>query len=136
VLGAVFLNSDTRRFLVVIDQRLADNDAQRSRYRMTVAEELAHLILHGEIIRRLNDVGEFQQLQRHAQWNDLERNAKRFAAAVLMPGSVLLEEANVVYSGLVKVAGYGNIDVIQKYPLTPFAIHLQIVATWTGGPGM
>jgi hypothetical protein len=115
VLGAVFFDLDTQRFLVVVDDGLADSDSQRNRYRMTVAEELAHLVLHGDVIRQMSDVDDFRTLQSHPDWKKIEANARRFAAAVLMPGSVLLVEANAVYSKLVKTAGYNDLDAIQKY---------------------
>lgn len=126
VLGAVFIDADTQRSLVVIDEGLADNESQRNRYRMTVAEELGHLVLHGNVIRQLSDVNDFRQLQRHPQWNEIERNAKRFAAAVLMPGSVLLTEANAVYRLLVKHAGYGNFAVVQKYLKNQLASRFEV----------
>ncbi len=126
VLGAVFLDLETRRFLVVVDDKLADDASQRNRYRMTVAEELAHLVLHGDIIRQMSDVDDFKRLQNHRDWNKIEGNARRFAAAILMPGSVLTVEANAVYAELVKVAGYDNFDAIQKFLTTRLADRFKV----------
>lgn len=126
VLGAVFFDLDTKRFLVVIDDRLADNDVQRSRYRMTVAEELAHIVLHGDVIRQMTDVNDFKRLQNHRDWKDIEGNARRFAAAVLMPGSILQVEANAIYAELVKAVGFGNLDAIQKWLTTRLASRFEV----------
>jgi len=124
--GAVFFDLDQQRFLVVIDEALADDEPRRNFYRMTVAEELGHVVLHGDIIRRLESIDDFRLLHRHGQWEEIERNAKRFAAAVLMPGSVLVQESNKVYGELVKHAGFGNVEVIQKYLRNQLAKRFEV----------
>lgn len=98
-----------------MDEDLADADHRRNFYRMTVAEELAHVVLHAEVIKRVVTIDDFRQLQQHTMWYEAERNAKRFAAALLMPPEEVLRESNRIYRELVRIAGYGNVEAIKKH---------------------
>ncbi len=108
--GMIARDPETSRLFVFIDDRLADT--QPTRYRMTVAEELGHLVLHPKMIDQVQTPADFKQLQQHYRWKQMERNAKRFAAAILMPGGALTLQAERLYPRLVKVAGYGNAPAI------------------------
>lgn len=103
VLGGVWRDIDSGGIYIFIDQDLADDDRPNSwaRYRMTVAEELAHLQLHRVLIEGVASPGDFKALHSHAQWDEIERNAKRFAAAILMPSSALARESARVYEEIV-----------------------------------
>ncbi len=90
VVGAVLRDLDRDCLLIYVDEDLADADHRRSFYRMTVAEELAHVVLHAEVIRQVVTIDDFRQLQQHRMLYQAERNAKRFAAALLMPPADLL----------------------------------------------
>ena len=96
-----------------IDERLADGNA--ARYRMTVAEELGHIVLHRSVIEKVGSFEEWSELQRHKLWGYVERNAKRFAAAILMPGSAVVRAAEEEYPRLVHTAGFTNVEAIEKY---------------------
>ena len=115
VVGAVLRDLDSDCFLVYVDEDLADADHRRNFYRMTVAEELAHVVLHAEVIKQVVTIDDFRQLQQHKMWYQAERNAKRFAAALLMPPEELLRKSNRIYSELVRTAGYGYVEAIKKY---------------------
>jgi hypothetical protein len=121
IVGAACRDLDTGRLLVYVDEDLANSDHRRNLYRMTVAEELAHVVLHGDVIRAVTSIDDFRQLQQHETWYQAERNAKRFAAAVLMPPEQLLRESNRIYRELVRVAGYANGEAIKKYLCTQAA---------------
>lgn len=108
--GLVARDPQTGRMFVFIDDKLADS--HRTRYRMTVAEELGHLVLHRKLIDGVDSPDDFKQLQRHYRWHEMERNAKRFAAAILMPGDAVTRHAERLYPQLVRVAGYGNTSAI------------------------
>lgn len=110
--GMIMRDVGSGRLFVYIDEHVADT--QPNRYRMTVAEELAHLILHGKLIEQITSIDEFKALQGHYRAKEMERNAKRFAAAVLMPADNVLKHATVFYPKLVRVAGYGNTAAIMK----------------------
>lgn len=91
---------------------LADN--RPTRYRMTVAEELAHVLLHRELIDGVIDVATFKALQNHYRWRTMERNTKRLAAAVLMPGECVPTEARLLYRQMVKAVGFENVPAVQN----------------------
>ena len=97
--GMVCQDVESGELLVYIDEWIADN--RPTRYRMTVAEELGHLVLHRTIIDQTQSPEDFRQLQQHHRWHEMDRNAKRFAAAVLMPGAAVIEEAQSTYPRLV-----------------------------------
>jgi len=84
---------------IYIDEDLADNDTPNglARYRMTVAEELAHIRLHRPLIEAIQGPDDFRKLHSHPQWTEIERNAKKFAALLLMPTQPLMVEAREVY---------------------------------------
>lgn len=108
--GMVCRDTMSGELMVYIDEDLADDNPNR--YRMTVAEELGHCILHRGVVDQVHSPKDFLELQRHALWPQLERNAKRFGAAVLMPGQAVLESAATLYPKLVAVAGFNNVDAI------------------------
>ena len=84
---------------IYIDEDLADNDTPNSlaRYRMTVTEELVHIHLHRPLIEAIQGPDDFRKLHSHPQWTEIERNAKKFAALLLMPTQPLMVEAREVY---------------------------------------
>jgi hypothetical protein len=82
--GMVMRNVEMGTLLVLIDEYLMDR--QGNRYRMTVAEELGHIVLHRELIEQIRGIQDIQELHHHKNMPLMERNAKRFAAAILMPG--------------------------------------------------
>lgn len=108
--GMIARDRLTGELFVFIDDRLADT--MPTRYRMTVAEELGHLVLHRKLIDSVHSPDDFKELQKHHRWYEMERNAKRFAAAILMPGDALTKHAERLYPQLVQVAGYGNAPAI------------------------
>ncbi len=105
--GMVCRDTATGELCVFIDEEL-----YRNRSRMTVAEELGHIVLHRSVIEQVASPEDFLELQRHPLWHRMDRNAKRFAAAVLMPGDKVVEEAAALYPKLVRVAGFGHPQAI------------------------
>jgi hypothetical protein len=103
VLGMVMRDTDSGELFIFIDSDLADSDTPKglARYRMTVAEELAHIHLHRSLIEAIQGPTDFRNLHSHPQWNEIERDAKKFAAILLMPTRPLMAEARVVYRQIV-----------------------------------
>jgi len=99
VLGMVLRNVDSGELFIYIDEDLADNDTPNglARYRITVAEELAHIRLHRSLIEAIQGPDDFRKLHSHTQWAEIERNAKKFAAMLLMPTQPLMVVAREVY---------------------------------------
>lgn len=124
--GAVLRDIDTGEILIVIDEWLADRNPNR--YRMTVAEEVAHITLHRRLIEAIDSVATFRELHAHPLYHQIERNAKRCAAALLMPGGAVADLAQTTYPQLVKVAGFGNPEIIQKYMASQLAKEFDVSA--------
>jgi len=111
--GMVLRDPQTAELFVIIDEWLAEH--RLNRYRMTVAEELAHILLHRPIIEQITEPRHFRELQQHYRWHEMERNAKRFAAAILMPGNLVARKARSTYQQLVHKAGFDNVNAVKKY---------------------
>lgn len=103
------------RLLVMIDAQIADSVKHHNFYRFTVAEELGHVRLHRKIIEQITDLEMAIQLHEHPEYEVMDRNAKRFAAAILMPSECVLQNARELYPTLVEIAGFKNRQAIKNY---------------------
>lgn len=112
------------KYLVYIDADIADNNLNF--YRFTVAEELAHLRLHRKILDQITDFDEAFELMEWSGYHKIDRNAKRFAAALLMPGPYLSEDARRLYPKLVKVAGFDDPDAIINYLISKLSKKYEV----------
>lgn len=100
-------------FSLVVDQDMMDNKPHR--YRFTIAEEVAHFILHRQVFEPIHSVEEAVELyQKICNYRRMDRNAKRLAAALLMPGNLLSEDAAEIYKKIVAVAGFANPKAVKK----------------------
>jgi len=124
VMGMVLRDVSTGDIVVYIDDKLADGPV--ARYRMTVAEELAHILIHRRVLDSVTQDGDFRHLQGLAQWHQMERNAKRCAAAILMPAEQVTAYARRVYPRLVKAAGFGDCSAILKYLASQLASSFEV----------
>ena len=79
---------------------------------MTVAEEFAHGLLLGDAIRAVTST---EELQKHPDWHIHDRNAKRLAAALLMPAVNIAKDARAYYTDLVNITGFADPDSVKKY---------------------
>jgi Zn-dependent peptidase ImmA (M78 family) len=73
-----------------------DEDQQLShplRYRFTIAEELAHCLIHHKIFsgKSFSEIRDIYNTVTDQDYQDLERNAKYLAAALLMPRGTFIE---------------------------------------------
>ncbi len=73
-----------------------DEDQQLShplRYRFTIAEELAHCLIHHKIFKgkSFSEIRSIYNAISDDDYQDLERNAKYLAAALLMPKATFIE---------------------------------------------
>ncbi len=84
--------------VVYVDDTLMDSDASERLYRMTLAEELAHVILHREAIEAIGEPSDFLAMHNHPRWYEFERNAKRLAAALLMPAPNIIQDSQTFYA--------------------------------------
>lgn len=113
--GMVSTDLDTGDILIVVDDQLLDLDHLFRIYRMTIAEEFAHLLLHRDAIIRIKNIEDFEALQKHQDWHKHDRNAKWLAAALLVPAGHVLDDSRKFYRQLVSTVGYGDLNVVQKY---------------------
>ena len=113
--GFVGVDQDTNEFVIVVDDQLLDLAHLSKIYRMTIAEEFAHICLHGKAIRNVKTPEDFRTLHNHQDWHDHDRNAKRLAAALLIPAENVLKDSRKLYKQMVGIAGYGNPQAIKKH---------------------
>lgn len=119
--GMVGVDLDTGEIIIYIDETLATSESLLRRYRMTVAEELAHLILHRKAIESVRDPKDFQGLHKLPNWYDYERNAKRLAAMILMPSEYILKHSRHLYHEIVTHVGFDNVEFVKKFLISKLA---------------
>jgi hypothetical protein len=132
VLASTWTHPDEQRVTVVIDEELFDRRATRARF--TLAEELGHLVLHGEIIKGITTVEDAVALHQHPSYYcHLDRNAKRFAAALLMPPERVRDDAAQMFIKL-RALGHSQVDLTriltirlaQRYFVSPEAMGYRL----------
>jgi len=99
---------------VIVDAEVADHPSA-SFYRFTVAEEFAHVLLHRDIMTQVRNVEDLAALHTWSGYHEIDRNAKRLAAALLMPTITVSARARTLYTDLVKAAGFGDPAAIQAH---------------------
>lgn len=119
--GVVGRNLDTGALVILVDDQLSDFDHLYKIYRMTIAEEFAHILLHKDAIEKVQSIKDFKALQNHSDWGKHDRNAKSLAAALLMPWENVLNDSRMLYKEFVTVAGYGDPKAIKKYMVNKLA---------------
>ena len=124
ILGMAGINPDGT-FSIFIDDELMDQDSQQRRARMTLAEEFAHILIHSEAIRQVKYPKDFLLIHSHPKWPIFDRNAKRLAAALLMPARSVTEDGAEWYSKVVSVLPahmrYSNPAAVQKMVISKLA---------------
>ncbi|MBI2000923.1 MAG: ImmA/IrrE family metallo-endopeptidase [candidate division NC10 bacterium] len=114
IAGHVRYEPETDTLRLIIDAEVADHPAA-SFYRFTVAEELAHVLLHRAIVAQVRTLKDSLALHAWRGYHEIDRNAKRLAAALLMPTISVAQEARRLYPDLVKVAGFGDPSAVQAH---------------------
>lgn len=114
VAGLARYEPDTDTMRIIIDAEVADHPSA-SFYRFTVAEEFAHVLLHREIMTQVRTLEDLLALHAWRSYHEIDRNAKRLAAALLMPTITVAQEARRVYPALVKVSGFGDPAAVQAH---------------------
>lgn len=111
VFGVIYKEKGS--FKIIIDEWIADK--RPNLYRFTVAEELGHLRLHRPLLGQINSIEEAIKLQDWKGYGRIDRNAKRFAAAILMPSPYIEKDSEYIYKELVGRAGFGDPNAIMEY---------------------
>lgn len=124
ILGMAGIN-ENGMISIYIDDELMDQDSQQRRARMTLAEEFAHILIHGEAIQHVKSPKDFCLIHSHPKWPTFDRNAKRLAAALLMPARTIIEDGSEWYSKVISALPanlrYSNSNAIQKTIISKLA---------------
>jgi len=86
---------------IYIDQYLMDHKERK--YRFTIAEELAHVVLHEQIYEHCTSIEDHLDIYGEIKVEDywrMDRNAKYLASAILLPAKVFEEKALEIYRSL------------------------------------
>lgn len=113
VIGTLY-RDETGTYWVVVDEHMMDH--HENRYRFTVAEEIAHFVLHREAIDQARDIAGAIALQRRltSRYRFTESNARRLAAELLMPRRALRKDLARAYAEVVAVVGFRNFEAVAK----------------------
>ena len=107
VAGLVRYEPKVKNFRLIIDAEVADHPAA-SFYRFTVAEEFAHVILHRQVMEQVSTLEDLNSLHEWSGYADVDWNAKRLAAALLMPTITVAREVRTLYPKLVEEFGFAR----------------------------
>ena len=94
---------------IFIDSNLMNDDKQERRYRFTLAEEFAHIVLHRDIWKDVNTAEEWADAWKkmpEQTHNKLENNAKELAGIMLLPRYAFINRAVEAKDALCKAFGY------------------------------
>ncbi len=105
---------EQKRFVVYIDEDVMNENPNF--YRFTLAEELGHLHLHRQILEQITSREEAVALQEWGEYYEvIDRPAKRFAAAVLMPNPHIVKDAGTLYKELISKVGFKDSGAVLRY---------------------
>jgi hypothetical protein len=110
--GCIIREVHSKRIKVLIDDSVAEGD--EARYRATVGEEFAHLILHQSLIMQVKTVEEFVELQQDRNWTYYERDARRFSSMLRIPALELEVAATAAYERCVKRGDDDDATVVRQ----------------------
>jgi len=94
---------------IFIDSNLMNDDRQERRYRFTLAEEFAHIILHRDVWKDVSTPEEFADAWQKVpddSLNRLENNARELAGIILLPRYPFINRAIEIRDGLYKTFGF------------------------------
>ncbi len=124
--GMIGRDPDTKEIIIYIDEELATSERLLRRYRMTIAEELAHLILHRKAIESVEKPNDFLHLHRLPEWYKYERNAKKLAAMILMPYEYVLKHSRNLYHEIISHIGFSNAEVVKNFLASKIADRYEV----------
>jgi len=89
-------------------------------------EEVGHILLHGGIIDRMTSTEEAARLVNEPGYEDLDRNARWFASALLMPPAELARDARTIYADLVRTRGFADPEGVKRDLLKALSRRYQV----------
>jgi len=104
---------DTTAKVIFVDAELMDSDRLEKKYRFTLAEELAHYLIHRHLFagcRTMEDRLKIEALFDERTRAYLESNAKALASAILMPKATVEPQVEALAGKLVDDEGHILVD--------------------------
>ena len=80
-----------------------------------MAEEFAHILLHRAIMTQVRHAADLAARHDWSGYATIDRNAKRLAAALLMPAVTVSREARALYQQLVGTLGFEDQEAVQAH---------------------
>lgn len=111
-------------YTIRVDMDVADHRLHF--YRFTLAEEVGHILLHGTVIDQVTSTEEAASLKSEPGYEDLDRNARWFASALLMPPAELARDARTIYKELVRSRGFADPEGIKRDLLKALSRRYQV----------
>ncbi len=115
-----------------VDDKLIDNPRQEKRYRFTLAEELAHFLIHDDLYKDCKTITERIEkeslLTRQEAWF-LETNAKALGSAILMPKKLIEKRVDDLISYFGSKPNYAGIIIntlAHDFDVNPAAVRRRL----------
>lgn len=115
-----------------VDDKLIDNTRQEKRYRFTLAEELAHFLIHYNLYQDCKTIAERIEketlLTRQEAWF-LETNAKALGSAILMPKKLIEKRVDDLISYFDNKPNYAGIIInalARDFDVNPAAVRRRL----------
>jgi predicted transcriptional regulator len=108
---------DTTAKVVFVDADLIDNVNEEKKYRFTLAEELAHLLIHTSLFancKTIEDRFAIEDALKDVQRDRLENNAKALGSAILMPEKSVREFVESVLPKFTDEHGHVLVDELAS----------------------
>ena len=112
---------------IFVDSALINEDKQERRYRFTLAEEFAHIVLHRDAWDGVNTpeewIGKWEKIPGDI-YNKLDNNAKELAGIILLPRHPFINRAIEIKGKLCRALKYDsdNLTDIQKNEIRHFIV--------------
>ena len=105
---AVLLYKPGGRYNIALDEKTSRLFNARTTF--SIAHELGHIVLHEELYSGCSSIDDYVELSKSIErsYGRLEREASRFAGAVLIPRLTIWKDTNAIYEGIIKGLGGGG----------------------------
>ena len=111
-------------YSIIIDEKIIDHIPNF--YRFTLAEEIGHIILHAEVIDEVDSEEKVGELLEWEGYHNMDYQAKRFGAAILMPPAHITRSAERIYPKLVEVAKFRDFDAVKDWLASTMSKEFQV----------
>ena len=109
--------TDTTGKYVFVDAELMDNVGEAKKYRFTLAEELAHLLIHTQLFAGCKTIEQRMAIEdalNEVRRDRVENNAKALASMILMPEATVREYVESVLPKFTDEHGHVLVDELAS----------------------